>query len=150
MAANKELAAPCGLYCGVCGIYVATRDNNEKFKEKLAPVYGAKPEDLVCDGCLSRRVWAYCQSCPIKSCCRDKKIEGCHQCNEFPCQFIDNFPVPVGKKVILRAIPRWRELGTEQWMQEEEKRYICPHCGASAFRGARRCRSCKEPLDLDS
>ena len=150
MAVNKELAAPCGLYCGVCGIYVATRDNNEKFKEKLAPVYGAKPEDLVCDGCLSKRVWAYCQECPIKSCCRDKKIEGCHQCKEFPCQFIDNFPVPVGKKVILRSIPRWKELGTEQWIQEEETRYICPHCGATAFRGAMRCRSCKEPLDLDS
>jgi hypothetical protein len=150
MPVNKELAAPCGLYCGVCGIYVATRDNNEKFKEKLAPVYGAKPEDLVCDGCLSQRVWSYCQVCPIKSCCRDKKIEGCHQCKEFPCQFIDNFPIPVGKKVILRAIPRWRELSTEQWMQEEEQRYTCPHCGAAAFRGAMRCRSCKESFDLDS
>jgi hypothetical protein len=150
MAVNKALAAPCGLYCGVCGIYVATRDNNEKFKEKLAPVYGAKPEDLVCDGCLSQRVWAYCQACPIKSCCRDKKIEGCHQCNEFPCRFIDDFPVPVGKKVILRSIPRWRELSTEQWMQEEEKRYTCPKCGAAAFRGARRCRNCKEQFDLDS
>ena len=141
MAVNKELAAPCGLYCGVCGIYIATRDNNEKFKERLAPVYSVKPEDLVCDGCLSQRVWKYCQACPIKSCCQDKKIEGCHQCAEFPCQFIDVFPIPVGKKVILRAIPRWREIGTEQWIQEEEKRYNGPHSGAVALRGAKRGRN---------
>jgi len=29
---NAELLAPCGLYCGVCGIYMASRDNNQKLK----------------------------------------------------------------------------------------------------------------------
>jgi hypothetical protein len=146
---NKELAAPCGLYCGVCGIHIAWRDNNEKFKEKLAPVYGVKPEDLVCDGCLSDRVFGYCQVCPIKSCSSDKKIEGCHQCTDFPCKFIDNFPVAVGKKVILRSVPRRREISTEQWMAEEDKRYTCPHCGHPAFRGAKRCRQCGNLIDLE-
>ncbi|MDD5397766.1 MAG: DUF3795 domain-containing protein [Dehalococcoidia bacterium] len=149
MAVNKELVAPCGLYCGVCGIHIATRDNNEKFKEKLAPVYGVKPEDILCDGCLSQRVFSYCRICPIKSCCIEKEIEGCHQCNEFPCRFIDDFPVPVGKNVILRCVPRWRVIGTEKWIQEEQKRYNCPHCGAATFRGAKRCRNCKEAIDLD-
>jgi len=32
MEIHKEWLAPCGLYCGVCGILMATRDNNEKFK----------------------------------------------------------------------------------------------------------------------
>ena len=27
---DKNLMAPCGLYCGVCGVYIATRDKNEK------------------------------------------------------------------------------------------------------------------------
>ncbi len=146
---NKALAAPCGLYCGVCGIHIAWRDSNEKFKEKLAPVYGVKPEDLVCDGCLSDRVFGYCQVCPIKSCCSDKQLEGCHQCTDFPCKFIDNFPVAVGKKVILRSVPKRREAGTEQWMAEEEKRYTCPQCGHPAFRGAKRCRQCGNLIDLD-
>jgi len=26
---NRELMAPCGLYCGTCGVYIATRDDNE-------------------------------------------------------------------------------------------------------------------------
>jgi predicted RNA-binding Zn-ribbon protein involved in translation (DUF1610 family) len=49
----------------------------------------------------------------------------------------------------LRAVPRWREIGTEKWMEEEDKRYICPHCGYPTFRGAKRCRECKNPVDLD-
>jgi hypothetical protein len=42
-----------------------------------------------------------------------------------------------------------RELGTERWMQEEEKHYRCPHCDDALFRGAQRYRSCKQPVDLD-
>ncbi len=35
---GKELLAPCGLYCGVCGVYIAHRDNNIKFKERLTTI----------------------------------------------------------------------------------------------------------------
>ena len=149
MAYSKDLAAPCGLYCGVCGIYIAHRDNNLKFKERLTQVYDVGVEDIECEGCLSDVPFKYCRVCVIKACTADKDIEGCHQCDDFPCKYIDDFPLPVGKKVILRAIPTWRELGTERWMEEEEKRYHCPHCGYKLFRGAQRCRNCKEPVDLD-
>jgi hypothetical protein len=146
---NKELAAPCGLYCGVCGVYIATRDNNQKFKEKLTAVYNVPVEQIDCLGCLSNRVFPYCRVCPIKSCSQDRQIDGCFQCSEFPCKLIDDFPIPVGKKVILRAVPEWKELGTENWMEAEEKRYTCPVCGSHTFRGAKRCRNCGNPVDLD-
>lgn len=55
----------------------------------------------------------------------------------------------VGKKVILRAIPYWREVGTEKWVRDEEARYVCPVCGNRVFRGVVRCNRCKEELDLD-
>jgi hypothetical protein len=147
---NKEnLASPCGLYCGVCGVYIAHRDNNLKFKEKLTKVYGVSVDDIRCEGCLSDNLFVYCRACPIRSCTREKEIEGCHQCDDFPCDFIENFPIPAGKKVILRSIPAWRELGTERWMEEEEKRYHCPNCDFSLFRGAKRCRNCKQTVDID-
>jgi predicted RNA-binding Zn-ribbon protein involved in translation (DUF1610 family) len=31
----------------------------------------------------------------------------------------------------------------------EEERYHCPNCGYALFRGANRCRNCKEPVDVD-
>ena len=62
---------------------------------------------------------------------------------------INEFPVPVGKKVILRSVPDRKKLGSEKWVEEEEKRYNCPHCSEQLFRGAKRCGSCKELVDLD-
>ncbi|MFX0167004.1 MAG: hypothetical protein ACFFAG_05090 [Promethearchaeota archaeon] len=60
-----------------------------------------------------------------------------------------NWPSPRGKKVMLRAIYRWRELGTEKWVEEEEKRYMCQKCGKSLFRGAQKCNSCRSLVNLD-
>ena len=150
---KKELLAPCGLYCGVCSIYIAHRDNNLKFKERLLPIYKAfakNVDDIACTGCLSDGiVFPVRRSCPIKKCSQDKGINGCHQCNDFPCKFIENFPIQVGKRVILRAIPTWREFGTEKWVEEEEKRYRCPDCGNVLFRGAKRCNKCGIAVDVD-
>ena len=45
--------------------------------------------------------------------------------------------MPVGKKIILRSIPAWRDLGTEKWMEEEGKRHHCPNYGYPLFGGQR-------------
>ena len=42
MEINREWLAPCGLYCGVCGIMIAHRDDNLKFKERLTQVQLSK------------------------------------------------------------------------------------------------------------
>ena len=55
----------------------------------------------------------------------------------------------VGKKVILRAVPYRRKVGTEKWVQDEETRYVCPECGNTVFRGVVKCNQCKVKLDLD-
>jgi len=150
---KKELLSPCGLYCGVCAIYIAHRDNNMKFKEKLLKVYGpfAKTiEDLQCTGCLSDGVvFGYCKSCHIKSCVKEKGINACYKCDDFPCRIIKRFPIPVAKKVILKDIPTWQELGTKKWVEQVEERYHCPECGNSLFRGAKRCNKCKIVVDVD-
>ncbi len=124
--------------------------------KKLIGVYEAKMpglkltvEDLQCKGCLSDTVSAFCRSCKIKSCNKEKGYSGCHQCVDYPCKNIDEFPMPVGKKVISRAIPYWREHGTKKWVKDEEARYVCPECDHILFRGAKRCNSCKTPVDVD-
>ncbi|MHA2185839.1 MAG: DUF3795 domain-containing protein [Promethearchaeota archaeon] len=150
---NPDLLAPCGLYCGVCAVYISHRDNNLKFKEKLVNVY--KPmtnsvDDVECTGCLSEGiVFGYCKTCPIKSCVKEKELEGCHQCETWPCKIIERFPIPVGKQVIMRAIPQWREYGTEKWIEEEENRYHCPDCANPLFRGVRKCNKCGISVSVD-
>ncbi len=163
MKINPDFISPCGLYCGVCAIYIAHRDNNPKLKERLVDLYkggvpgmGTLPnsenlsaEDIRCQGCLSNDQFMHCKQCEIRACTSKKGYTGCHQCNEFPCQYIENFSMTVGKKVILRAIPYRRKFGTEKWIQDEEARYICPECGNKVFRGVVKCNQCKVKLDLD-
>ena len=139
---KQELVAPCGLYCGVCGIYQATLTGDQQLKEKFAKVYNETPDKINCKGCLSDTVYWYCSACPVKSCAIEKKLEGCHLCDQFPCDKVENFPVPEGKKNILRAVPEWRNLGTEAFIAAEEEKFSCPHCRAPLFRGARKCRMC--------
>ena len=139
---NSELVSPCGLYCGVCGIYRATVNNDEQLKEKLAKAYGDTPDKMNCRGCRSDSVYWYCAVCTIKDCTKEKGYLGCHQCDCFPCDKIENFPVPEGKSNILRAIPLWRKLGDEAFIKSEEDLFTCTQCGAQLFRGARKCRKC--------
>ncbi len=146
---DPKLLGPCGLYCGVCGVFYAQRDGNDQFREKLAGFYGVSADDLHCEGCMSDTRAVFCRHCRIRACCREKGYEGCHLCDDWPCAFVEEFPVPVGKQVILRAVPYWREVGTERYVADEEARYRCPHCGYIQFRGAKRCRECREPVDLD-
>jgi hypothetical protein len=46
MKVEPKFLAPCGLYCGVCGVFYATRDNNDKFLERLLAMYQEKISGL--------------------------------------------------------------------------------------------------------
>lgn len=155
---NKSLMAPCGLYCGACGVYIATRDGNEKFRALMANLYGTAPETTECLGCMQpdppEKLYGYCQSCKIRDCVRGRGYYSCHQCQEWPCGLIENFGLATGLRVMKRTLPVWRarvaELGDEkgsiEWARSELERYHCPSCGKPLFRGAQRCRSCKEQV----
>lgn len=163
MTTNPDFISPCGLYCGVCAIHIAHRDNNEKLKERLVGLYkGGVPgkgklpggeklttADIRCQGCLSDDRFMHCKQCEIRNCTIEKGYTGCHQCDQFPCRFIDQFSMAVGKKVILRSIPYRRKYGTEKWVRDEAARYICPECENKVFRGVVKCNKCKANLDLD-
>lgn len=149
MSVKKELAAPCGLYCGVCGIYIAHRDNNLKLKERLTGVFGVTVDQIQCEGCFSKKRYVKCKVCNIRACTISKGFEGCYQCTDFPCKYFDEFGVPIAKKVAMRAVPAWKKLGTEKWIEAEEKRYHCPYCDNKLFRGTKRCRQCGKEVDVD-
>jgi hypothetical protein len=89
---NPDFIAPCGLYCGVCAILIADRDNNVKFKERLVSLYkgtipgkGTLPNcedlttrDIKCRGCLSEDRFMHCEQCEIRDCTQERGYTGCH------------------------------------------------------------------------
>jgi len=161
--ADRRLMAPCGLYCGVCGVYISTRDDNEKFRARLGELYGTPAAETRCHGCMQpdppALLYAYCRSCPIRECALSRGFRSCSPCPEWPCALIRDFPLATGRRVMLRTIPLWREQvarhgperGSVEWARAECQRYHCPSCGEPLFRGAQRCRACAAPVaeDLD-
>ncbi len=153
---DKKLMAPCGLYCGTCGIYIAMRDKNEKFKTVMGNLYGTPPEQTLCCGCMQpdppEKLFIYCKVCDIRTCIQSKGFYSCHQCDDWPCDMIETFGLETGKRVMKRTIPIWREKvaefgdekGSVEWARSECERYHCSDCGAPLFRGAQRCRACKK------
>jgi len=155
---DRNLMAPCGLYCGACGVYIATRDKNEKFKSVMANLYQTQPEETECLGCMQagppQKLYSYCRICSIRDCVKSRGLYSCHQCREWPCGRIENFGLATGLRVMKRTIPLWRnkvaeygdEKGSIEWARSELDRYHCSDCGKPLFRGAQKCRACKKFL----
>lgn len=139
---DENLLSPCGLYCGVCGIRTAYLSGEPRFIDAMAKTYGVKPEQIKCEGCRSNAPFVLCAVCPIKSCIENKKLIGCHECGEWPCSRVQDFPIERARSQMMRAIPLWRKLGTEKWIEHEMNYFSCKECGAQLFRGVRRCRNC--------
>ncbi len=161
---NKDLRAPCGIFCGACAIYLASREDNEKFRSIIAGLWRLKPEDINCRGCMQPdppgALFGFCRNCGIRNCARAKGFYSCHQCEAWPCaemmqggsiQAVPESVRPSIHRVWKRAIPLWREKaaaygnekGSLEWARAECERYHCPSCGKPLYRSAQQCRACK-------
>lgn len=85
--------ACCGIDCGRCECYQATRYDDDSLKRQVAGrwsmVYNTEisPSRTVCHGCNSvdSDLSVFCDNCEIRRCCHDKKLFSCSACIMFPC-----------------------------------------------------------------
>jgi hypothetical protein len=148
---QKELMnkfGPCGLLCEKC--YANNNGSIKYFAEQLKtnlgdfdnyakrfetlleePVFSKYPDfkELLnllskgnCQGCRKQQCHLF-KNCKVKECYKNKKVDYCYQCNDFPCEntgFDDNL------------LQRWlninnkiREIGLESYYNEikEKPRY---------------------------
>lgn len=101
IAADKNLVAFCGLYCGACKAYL---------REK-------------CPGCGENKKAGWCK---VRACCLEHGFASCAECREFPdplrCRMFNNFISKVFA-VIFRSdrracVMRIREIGPEAYAAE--------------------------------
>ena len=79
-----ELAAPCGLYCGVCTRYRAIGEPD--LAEKLARAMGKSVEAVKCRGCRAEKgLPGGDPICATWACVQRKRVEFCYECADFPC-----------------------------------------------------------------
>ena len=86
----EDLIAYCGLDCSICEARIATINNDDKLREKVAKLWSElnaveiTAEMINCVGCRIEGVKTpFCDSiCPIRQCALDKKYETCADCKE--------------------------------------------------------------------
>lgn len=84
----KQFIAYCGLDCEKCEAYIATKNNDDKLREKVANEWSklnqAKitPEMINCDGCRCDGVKTpFCDSlCEIRKCASKNEYSTCGDC----------------------------------------------------------------------
>ena len=84
----------CGDNCSCCPRYLATqkggKDELESVKELWVRLELRDPdfpaEDLSCNYCLPENECAYSE---LRQCVRQKRIENCGSCAEYPCELIN-------------------------------------------------------------
>jgi hypothetical protein len=89
----EKIIACCGMDCAACEAYIATVNNDDELREKVAEKWSRmfescfKPEDINCMGCTGPQGphVAYCLECPIRKCAIEREIPNCAHCPEFPC-----------------------------------------------------------------
>ena len=86
----KNFIAFCGLDCETCQARIATIQNDDGLREKVARHWSdlngveITPEMINCSGCRIDGVKTpYCDSlCPIRQCALSRKVETCGDCGE--------------------------------------------------------------------
>lgn len=94
----RELIAYCGLDCEKCEAYIATLNNDDELRKKVAKKWSElnnveiTPEMINCQGCrVDGKKTPFCESmCPIRLCATGRKMETCGSCSELmDCKKVD-------------------------------------------------------------
>lgn len=86
----KAFIAHCGLDCEKCEARIATVNNDDQLRAKVAKEWSElnkheiTPEMIHCEGCRIDGVkFPFCESlCPIRQCALGKDFETCGECGE--------------------------------------------------------------------
>lgn len=79
---NDEFAmfGYCCIECKKCDAYVATRNDDDELRAKVAKQWKIKAEEVNCDGCKSGKALFTCE---VKECAVEKRLPTCAHCGNF-------------------------------------------------------------------
>lgn len=138
---EKNLAAPCGIYCGNCRHYLARAKGLLKEKKLKHGCKGCRAQDKKCS-------W-------IKRDCRlirRNHIDFCHECKDIPCNNLKKLHqrhLQDYRVNLLDNLQRIKQVGPGQWLQEQEEKWRCPRCGGSFCIMDEECYDCRGKMDED-
>ncbi|HWP98659.1 MAG TPA: DUF3795 domain-containing protein [Syntrophomonadaceae bacterium] len=138
----------CGLYCGACSIMKAHQSG---IKDSFACFFNDEAGmELKCHGCKTEQVFQNCAHCVIRACAREKAVERCLECADYPCQ---NFEF---MQFLTEKLPHWntaaanrqtiQSQGVSRWLEEQTGQWKCPDCQTGYSWYATHCSTCGKDL----
>jgi len=94
----EPIIAYCGLSCGDCPAYLATRAEDADMLDRVLVRWREAFDaphltvaDILCDGCLPRdgRLCGYCRHCRIRPCAIGRGIANCGHCDRYACEHLE-------------------------------------------------------------
>lgn len=95
MSDNTEKIGYCGIKCGGCPAYLATKKDDASKMAEVAKQWSSDemsftPEEVVCDGCQGPRVFKWANECPPRICRVEKGHHTCADCGEYSCEKLES------------------------------------------------------------
>jgi hypothetical protein len=141
---NDDLAGVCGLYCGACYIYQAYQQWNQGALDYIAAHFGCNVDDLQCHGCGPGSEKCFNEGCEIRRCAVDRGIRFCYQCDGFPCDKLNLFAEALPHRSVIRQEQdSLAYKGSDLWLTDQQRRWMCQSCGAELCWYDLFCPGCK-------
>ena len=105
----REMIAYCGLDCEKCDAYIATINDDQTLREKIAKAWSELnqvpilPEHINCQGCRTEGVkTVFCESlCEIRQCALKKSVKTCGDCSDMKkCKLVGMIDVKKAEGII--------------------------------------------------
>jgi hypothetical protein len=125
----------CGLHCDLCGARARTPVRAEALHQSMYdegwPFWGAGIpgfkefweflESLFVDGgCTGCRAGGGPPHCRIRACARERGLDLCSQCPDFPCAYLE--ALNAAYPMLITDNLRMQRVGAEQWNTEQQER----------------------------
>ena len=121
MQGKPELIAPCGMNCAVCSGYLAFKNDVKKKGIRMPYCGGCRPRDKKC-AFLKKR-------CELLL---NNEVGFCYECGDFPCEglkHVDKRYQTLFRMSLIGNLELIKEKGISEFLETQEKRWLCPECG---------------------
>ena len=136
---DKKFACYCGLYCPHCAVKAKVEPAAKVlfdemkaagFEEIIAYIPGGEGfwpflKSMANEGvCVSCRDGSGNPGCAVRICAREKGVEMCALCEDYPCDKINTFiKASVGYSVLEHDNALLRDKGWDAWLELQENRH---------------------------
>lgn len=126
--------APCGVNCFFCSAHLRTK----------------KP----CQGCMTNNEnkTARSKNCHRKNCAKNKNLDLCVECDEFPCKSIKRLDKSYRERYDISLIENSKTIkdkGPDYFFEQEINRWCCPICNGAVDMHYKTCSECGNKITLN-